>query len=137
MRAVQRIHPLATPSTVIKALLAAMAITLSISSVACSSSDSNTNNSTAIDCSKGTTPKFSELTGLSKCTSCHSTALSGAARSDSPIDVNFDKYSEAKLSAHDALSELEEGAMPPEGEPKLTAEEADAIKRWASCGTPE
>jgi uncharacterized membrane protein len=116
-------------------------ILISLIGVACSGSssdsNSNTNNSGTVDCSTGTTPKFSELTALKKCTSCHATSLSGVDRSQAPSDVNFDTYSEAKLVAGDAVSEINEGAMPPAGAPKLTADEATAIKRWAACGTPQ
>lgn len=124
-------------------VLTALTLTLGVGLTACSnnSSDStngdNTGNTGAVDCSAGTVPKFSELAAIGKCTSCHSSSLTGAGRSDAPTDVNFDTYTAARPLASDALIEIESNSMPPAGSPTLTAEELDAIKRWAACGTPE
>jgi hypothetical protein len=41
------------------------------------------------------------------------------------------------MDADRALSEVEAGAMPPAGSPKLSAAEKDQIVNWASCDTPQ
>ena len=58
-----------------------------------------------VDCS-GTVPAFEDVTALEKCSSCHSSKLSGSARRDAPKDVNFDTKSAAEHSAEDAASEV-------------------------------
>lgn len=119
--------------------VAILALASGIFVAACSSSNSNSNssNSGVIDCNSGAVPKFSELSGLSKCTSCHSSTLSGAERADAPGDVNFDTYAAAREEAVEAVEELETDSMPPAGSPELTSAEIEAIRRWSACGTPE
>lgn len=96
-----------------------------------------TSGGSAVDCKQVTVPKFAEITGWGKCTSCHSSALSGASRAGAPASINFDNYDDAVSDADLALSELDEGAMPPAGSPKLSAAEKDQIVNWASCDTPQ
>jgi uncharacterized membrane protein len=92
-----------------------------------------------VNCNEGTVPTYAEVKagGLTKCTSCHASTATGAARVDAPADVNFDTYAAAKAEAKQAAIEVNAGAMPPSGLPALSAAEKDALYKWALCGTPE
>lgn len=59
-----------------------------------------------VDCS-GTIPAFADVTALKKCSSCHSSTLSGSQRHDAPSGVNFDTEAAARAKAQDAA----EGAV--------------------------
>lgn len=90
-----------------------------------------------MDCS-GDVPTFGEVGAFSKCTSCHSSTLSGAARADAPANVNFDTYAGAEAQATKAVEEVQEGQMPP---PSTGSALSDAEKKelftWALCGAME
>ena len=90
-----------------------------------------------IDCATATVPKFADLTAFDKCTACHSSTLTGAARNAAPADINYDNYADAKNHAQIAMSEVEEGAMPLAGSPQLTDAEKTQIYTWATCDTPQ
>lgn len=96
-----------------------------------------TSGASSVDCTQVHTPKYSEMTAWARCTTCHSSAVTGASRAGAPPDINFDKYDDAVADADRALSEVEEGAMPPAGNPGLSAAEKDQIIHWASCDTPQ
>ena len=84
----------------------------------------------------GAVPTFAQVTIFEKCDTCH--GASGDARKLAPVDVDFRTYAGAKAHAEKAASEVNGGDMPPAGtDLKLTAEEKDALYRWALCGTPE
>ena len=86
-----------------------------------------------VDCS-GTIPAFDDVKALDKCATCHSSKLTGSARRDAPGDVNFDTEAAARSKAEDAAEEVNGGDMPPEGSGiTLTAEEKDALYKWALC----
>lgn len=89
-----------------------------------------------VDCTATPAKKFSEMSAVwAKCTACHSSAVTGAARGGAPVDINYDTYAAAKAEATPAASEVAEGAMPPGG--GLTDAEKEQIYAWAQCGTPE
>lgn len=91
-----------------------------------------------VDCDAAPTPKYSEMASVwTKCTTCHASTVTGAARAAAPVDVNFDTYAAAKAEAMTAMHEVYEGAMPPTGSPALSSDEEQQLYRWASCGTPE
>jgi uncharacterized membrane protein len=90
-----------------------------------------------VDCATATVPKFSEMTAWAKCTTCHSSTLTGTARQAAPEGINYDSYAAARTNSQSAMSEVFEGAMPLAGQPKLTDAEKDQIYNWASCDTPE
>ncbi len=90
-----------------------------------------------IDCATATVPKFADMTAWGKCTTCHSSTLTGSARRAAPEGVNYDNYADAKANADDAKHEVEEGDMPLAGNPQLTEEEKTQIYTWASCETPQ
>jgi uncharacterized membrane protein len=89
----------------------------------------------AVDCKAVTVPKYAAMTAWKKCTVCHASTVSGAARAGAPADINFDSYTDAVMDADRALSEVESGSMPPGG--GLTADEKTQIIDWASCDTPQ
>lgn len=91
----------------------------------------------SVDCAKVTVPKYTEMTAWARCVACHSSSLSGSSRAGAPGDINFDNYDAALADADLARSEVEAGAMPPSGSPKLSAAEKDQIINWASCDTPQ
>ena len=91
----------------------------------------------SVDCKAVTVPKYTEMTAWARCVACHSSALSGASRAGAPKGIDFDNYDAALMDADRALSEVEAGAMPPAGSPKLSAAEKDQIVNWASCDTPQ
>lgn len=90
----------------------------------------------AIDCTMvATVPTYSQV-AWPYCTTCHNSALSGAARSDAPSDVNYDTYAAAKAHASEAAAQVNAGLMPPKGDPQPTEEQKTALYQWALCGTP-
>jgi uncharacterized membrane protein len=92
-----------------------------------------------VDCQSGTIPTYTEIktTALAKCTSCHASAVKGDLRVQAPESVNFDTFAAAKAEAKQAAIEVNAGAMPPAGLTPLSAEEKEALYRWALCGTKE
>jgi uncharacterized membrane protein len=90
-----------------------------------------------VDCGAVTVPKFSEITAWSKCTSCHSSTLTGAARAGAPDGINYDNYADARTHAQKGMEEVYEGEMPLPGSPQLSEAEKQQIYNWASCDTPQ
>jgi uncharacterized membrane protein len=95
-----------------------------------------------VDCS-APVPTYTQLQDdgvLSICTSCHTSQLSGAARTTAagvtPEGVNFDTYDGAKSHAAMISKEVREGHMPPPNFPTDDHHEGLIVK-WASCGTPQ
>jgi len=91
----------------------------------------------SVDCATVTVPRYSQMTAWGRCVTCHSASLSGASRAGAPAGIDFDNYDAALADADRALSEVEAGAMPPSGSPKLSGTEKDQIIHWASCDTPQ
>jgi len=87
-----------------------------------------------VDCGAVTPPKFAEVSAFAKCTSCHSSTLTGAARANAPVGINYDNYAEAKANAAKGMDEVFEGSMPPGG--GMSEAEKTQIYNWASCDTP-
>jgi uncharacterized membrane protein len=86
-----------------------------------------------VDCS-GTIPQYADVTALTKCSTCHSSKITGSARRDAPTSVNFDTESAARSHAEDAASEVNGGDMPPSGSGiSLSADEKQALYKWALC----
>ena len=91
-----------------------------------------------VDCETVTVPTYAEVTGLNKCTTCHSSTLTTPAdRNDAPHGYNFDTYDGAVEHATKMVEEVYGGDMPPAGEPDMTEAEKDQLYAWALCGTPE
>src|SRR5262245_499943 len=85
---------------------------------------------TTSDCATATVPAFAQLDALQKCTSCHSSTLTGDARSGAPSRINYDSYDAAVANIDHGLREIEEGAMPPSGAETLTADEETSLQLW-------
>lgn len=93
---------------------------------------------TSPDCTQVTPPTFASLEAgtFSHCVGCHSSTLTGAARSGSPDRVNFDDYADAKAASQLAYVEVKRRAMPyPNGE-GITNAERNRLYEWVLCGTP-
>jgi uncharacterized membrane protein len=67
------------------------------------------------------------------CVPCHSTALSGAARSGAPSGIDYDTYDAAVANAVSGNSEIQSGGMPPSGNGP-TAEEKRLFQLWVDTG---
>ena len=86
-----------------------------------------------VDCS-GEVPKYADVTALTKCSTCHSSEVSSAARKGAPASINFNTESAANAKAEDAASEVNGGDMPPSGSGvSLSEEEKQALYKWALC----
>lgn len=82
----------------------------------------------------GTVPEYSEVAALEKCSTCHSSKLSGTERRGAPDSVNFDTQAAAEAKAEKASEEVNEGAMPPaSSDIKLTDAEKQDLYKWALC----
>jgi uncharacterized membrane protein len=90
-----------------------------------------------VDCATVQVDSYAQVTGFAKCTGCHSTQVSGAARNSAPAGWNFDTYAGASHDPTQIVHEVYEGAMPPSGYPPLTAVEKDQIYAWGLCGAPQ
>jgi uncharacterized membrane protein len=103
--------------------------------LACTSSGANSDLQLPdnVDCN-GTPPTFAEVTAFTKCTTCHSSAKTGAQRVNAPADVNFDTEAAANGKAEEAASEVNKGDMPPRGSGiTLTDTEKQQLYAWALC----
>ena len=69
------------------------------------------------------------------CTSCHTSALSGADRQDAPTDIDFDAYETARQDPTGTWTQVHLGAMPPAG--ALSADDKETIRVWYACETPQ
>jgi uncharacterized membrane protein len=124
--------------TLLRASLSSLALSLALALVACGDDGSGADAGDPVDCDAAAVPRYSEMSAVwAKCTNCHASTLSGAARNAAPIGVDFDTHAAAKAEAADAVKRVEDGTMPPANQPQLTAEEEEQLIRWASCGTPE
>jgi len=98
--------------------------------------DDGADSESGSDCADA--PAFAEVAIFDKCTMCHSSTLTGAARNGAAVDVNFDTHPAAMASANAAVSAVNNGFMPPAGSGiTVTQAEIDALELWAMCGTPQ
>ncbi len=67
----------------------------------------------------------------SRCVSCHSSKLTGAARSGAPEGYDFDDPAIVQSKAGEMLSDVESGKMPKTG--ALGAAEVDAVRAYLNC----
>jgi len=89
-----------------------------------------------IDCTAVTVPKYSELTILPLCTSCHASTVTGSARERAPTNVNLDSYAAAVAEASRSAADVNGGVMPPSNQPQPSEQQKTALYAWALCGTP-
>jgi hypothetical protein len=73
---------------------------------------------------------------FTKCTNCHSSLLTGAARNAAPIEANWDDYEGAKAQRAKIKQRILDGTMPQPGYPQLTKAERAELLLWANCGGP-
>jgi uncharacterized membrane protein len=81
-------------------------------------------------------PRYSQLTIWPFCTSCHSSAVTGAARMRAPVGFDYDTYTAAQASARAAAATVHSDTMPPHGQPIPTDDQKNSFYAWALCGTP-
>lgn len=74
---------------------------------------------------------------LTVCMQCHSSSVTGAARNGAPSPPNFNLYADAFLFGDYAVARAVDGSMPPQGRPRLTAEQKTALLAWQAAGFPE
>ena len=70
------------------------------------------------------------------CTSCHSSALSGAARNGAPASANFDSYQGLVQFALEASQRIQNETMPP-GSTKTTVTQKQLFECWIEGGKKE
>ncbi len=117
-----------------RSLFYVLSFSISFAVAACGGEEGE--NIPEIDCVATPPLKYSEMAAVwAKCTSCHSSSVTGAARANAPAGINFDTFDAAKAEASPAAAEVAEGAMPPGG--GLTEDEKQQIYAWAQCGTPQ
>jgi hypothetical protein len=91
-----------------------------------------------VDCDADPIPTYEEVAAFEKCTTCHSSELTGTERNGAPADDNWDDYEEAAEHAEEIAHEVFEGEMPPaDSGMTLTAAEEQDLYLWALCGAPE
>jgi len=96
-------------------------------------SDDDDHDDPDVSCT-GTIPTYAEVDAFDKCTTCHSSSLTGTARSSAPVDANFDTAAGAEAHDDEIAHEVSEGAMPPPASNiTLTAAEEEEILKWAVC----
>lgn len=75
------------------------------------------------------------------CTLCHSSTVSGPARRDAPVGLDFDSVAGVRAAAAEIDRVAGSGPaainrdMPP-GSPRPTDEERVTLARWLACGAP-
>jgi mono/diheme cytochrome c family protein len=69
---------------------------------------------------------------MDNCVTCHSSQLTGAARSGAPADYNFDDIAFVREEAAELYSEAESGAMPPTG--GLNDSQVESLRVYLACG---
>jgi uncharacterized membrane protein len=85
-----------------------------------------------VDCATVTVPKYSELTIVPLCTSCHASV----ARPSAPAGVTLDSYAAAVAHATSSAAQVNGGLMPPSDAAQPTEAQKAALYAWAMCGTP-
>lgn len=85
----------------------------------------------------GACPTFAEVTLFAKCRACHSSTLTGGARMNATVGVDFDQYDSARTQAVLAQTYVSLNLMPPpERNTPATAAEKAGLDAWIACGTP-
>lgn len=115
------------------AITLAAASSIGVTVTAGCSDDSSTGGDDCTDV-KG----YNELSSaFSKCTNCHSSTLTGAARNAAPVGTDYDTYALAKPNAQKIHDRVSDGTMPQPGYPGFAGTEKEDMLKWASCGAPE
>jgi uncharacterized membrane protein len=84
---------------------------------------------------------FAEPLLAQYCTSCHSAALAGAARSSAPVGLDFDTLTDVRAAA--AAIDRVAGSGPdavntdmPPGSPRPSLDQRVQLAAWLACGAP-
>lgn len=70
-----------------------------------------------------------------RCASCHSSQVSGAARQNAPVGLDYDTLAAIRTNANTGYAEAKEGAMPPTG--ALSATDLENLRIFLACGAPD
>lgn len=89
------------------------------------------------DCPDGADVTWTDVQVLfdAHCTSCHSTALTGADRQNAPAGYDYDTYEAASEHPTMSWTEVKLGHMPPSG--ALSDADQETIRVWYACETPQ
>jgi uncharacterized membrane protein len=123
----------------VRGLLFALLVAGASFAAASCSSDDDEDALPTVDCATATVPTFANVSAFSTvCTACHDSAKTGTSRENAPVDINFDMYTAAKAHAQKAVSEVFNGAMPPNNDNgTLTEAQKQDLYAWGLCGTPQ
>ena len=113
-------------------LLSALALGALVAGAGCAPAEE----APTVDCTTVTVPTYSQLTIWPLCTTCHSSALTGAARKKAPTTINLDSFAGAQFVAYKSAAEVHSGSMPEASQPQPTEEQKTALYTWAACGAP-
>lgn len=78
--------------------------------------------------------------GLARCTTCHNSQATGAARGGAPAGLDFDTQSGRKAHAEEMWAEIDEGNMPPPapaGSGEFSGALKQAMRNWLACDAPD
>ena len=76
------------------------------------------------------------------CLSCHSKSVTGAARADATVGVDFDTLDDVRrqralIDTHAAVGpNASNTEMPPASRPQPTQQEREKLGQWLACGAP-
>jgi len=122
-------------------LIAALCGATALVLAGCGESDSGPTGATCPQGSTLTAQNFGNAFMDQYCTRCHSSTLTGAARQDAPVGMDFDTLDGVHANAQAIDEEAGSGpkrtntAMPPNGT-SPTTEERQKLSEWLACGAP-
>lgn len=70
-----------------------------------------------------------------RCSSCHSSAATGAARQNAPVGVDYDTLAGIRANTAAGWEQASGGAMPPTG--ALNATDLENLRIFLACGAPD
>lgn len=70
-----------------------------------------------------------------RCASCHSSAVTGAARQNAPVGVDYNTLEAIRANADSGYHEASAGVMPPTG--ALNATDLENLRIFLACGAPD
>ncbi|MBK6688073.1 MAG: hypothetical protein IPG45_26595 [Deltaproteobacteria bacterium] len=70
-----------------------------------------------------------------RCSSCHSSTLTGAARQNAPVGVDYDTLAGIRANTTKGYEQASAGTMPPTG--ALSATDLENLRIYLACGAPD
>lgn len=70
-----------------------------------------------------------------RCSSCHSSAATGAARQNAPVGVDYDTLVGVRANTTKGWEQASAGVMPPTG--ALNATDLENLRIFLACGAPD